>query len=158
MDDLAAPQALDTDEASRGDEDLHRVSLKDGDTFLVSDAWGDVHGEADGLFSDDTRILSCLKLTIGGKRPSRLSSSLSDDNAAFTVNGANRALPPVGGQATPRGVIHIERKRCLHGGRLFERLRLTNFGLDEIMAPISFSFDADFCDMFEVRGLIRSHR
>jgi glycogen debranching enzyme len=158
MDDLAATQTLDTDEASRGDEDLHRVSLKDGDTFLVSDAWGDVHGEADGLFSNDTRILSRLKLTIGGKRPSRLSCSLSLDNAAFTVNGANRALPPMGGQATPRGVIHIERKRCLQRGRLFERLRLTNFGLDEIMAPISFAYDDDFCDMFEVRGVVRARR
>jgi glycogen debranching enzyme len=158
MDDLAAPQVVDSDEATRGDEDIHTVSLKDGDTFLVSDTWGDVRGGADGLFSNDTRILSRFRLFVGGKRPSRLSFSLSVDNASFTVNGANRALPPVGGAATPRGVIHIERKRCLSEGRLFERVRLTNFGLDEVMAPIMFEFDADFRDMFEVRGLVRSNR
>ena len=158
MDDLAAPQVVDSDEATSGDEDIHTVSLKDGDTFLVSDTWGDVRGGADGLFSNDTRILSSFRLFIGGKRPSRLSFSLSTDNASFTVNGANRALPPLGGTATPRGVIHIERKRCLNQGRLFERLRLTNFGLDEVMAPIMFEFDADFRDMFEVRGLIRNAR
>jgi glycogen debranching enzyme len=158
MDDLAAPQAVDSDEAARGEDEIHYISLKDGDTFLVSDTWGDLRGAADGLFSNDTRILSRFRLLIGGKRPSRLSFSLSDDNATFTVNGANRALPPVGGPATPRGVIHMERKRCLHGGRLFERLRLANFGLDEVMAPIVFEFDADFLDVFEVRGLVRGAR
>ncbi len=158
MDDLAAPQAVDSDEAARGEDEIHYISLKDGDTFLVSDTWGDLRGAADGLFSNDTRILSRFRLLIGGKRPSRLSFSLSDDNATFTVNGANRALPPVGGPATPRGVIHMERKRCLHGGRLFERLRLANFGLDEVMAPIVFEFDADFRDVFEVRGLVRGAR
>ena len=55
-------------------------------------------------------------------------------------------------------MIHIERKRCLSGGRLFERLRMTNFGLDEVMAPIAFEFAADFRDMFEVRGLRRPAR
>jgi glycogen debranching enzyme len=155
MDDLAATTSLDSDES---DQEINRLSLKDGDTFLVADSWGDVGGGADGLFSNDTRLLSRFRLLVGGKRPSRLSFSLSRDNAAFTVNSANRALPPMGGQATPRGVIHIERKRCLGNGRLFERLRLTNFGLDEVMAPIAFDFDADFRDMFEVRGLVRHAR
>ncbi|HEY7901482.1 MAG TPA: glycogen debranching N-terminal domain-containing protein [Caulobacteraceae bacterium] len=158
MDDLAASPAPDADDLARGDEDIHYVSLKDGDVFQVCDAWGDIRGAADGLFVDDTRLVSRLGLLVGGKRPSRLSSSLSGDNAVFTVNGANRALPPMGGEATPRGVIHIERKRCLWRGRLFERLRLTNFGLDEIMVPIVYEFEVDFRDMFEVRGLTRPRR
>ena len=158
MDDLAAPTSLDADEAVQGGEDSQRLSLKDGDTFLVADAWGDIGGGADGLFNRDTRLLSRFRLLIGGKRPSRLSFGLSSDNAAFTINSANRSLPPVGGHATPRGVIHIERKRCLNAGRLFERVRLTNFGLDEVMAPLAFEFDADFHDMFEVRGLTRPAR
>ncbi|HEY1449268.1 MAG TPA: glycogen debranching N-terminal domain-containing protein [Caulobacteraceae bacterium] len=158
MDDLAATQTLDSDEATHGEEDANSISLKDGDTFLVSDTWGDVRGGADGLFNNDTRLLSRFRLLIGGRRPSRLSYSLSDDNAAFTVHGANRALPPMGGGATPRGVIHVERKRCLNGGVLFERLRLTNFGLDEVMAPIVYEFAADFRDMFEVRGQVRAAR
>ncbi|HXV01492.1 MAG TPA: glycogen debranching N-terminal domain-containing protein [Caulobacteraceae bacterium] len=158
MDDLAVPASLDPDEAVHGGEDIQRLSLKDGDTFLVADAWGDVGGGADGMFIGDTRILSRFRLLIGEKRPSRLSFGLSPDNAAFTVNSANRALPPVGGTATPRGVIHVERKRCLCAGRLYERVRLTNFGLDEVMAPIAFEFDADFRDMFEVRGISRLMR
>ena len=134
------------------------LSLKDGDTFMVADSFGDVLGGVDGLFSGDTRILSRYSLWIGGHRPSKLSFGLSRDNAAFTFNGANLDLPPVGGRTTPRGVIHLERRRCLSGGRMFERLRFTNFGLDEVMAPISFSYAADFRDMFEVRGLTRARR
>ncbi|MGI8841820.1 MAG: amylo-alpha-1,6-glucosidase [Caulobacteraceae bacterium] len=158
MDDLAGPAIPETDEAVQADELGQLLSIKDGDTFLVADAWGDVLGGADGLFSNDTRILSRFRLLIGEKRPSKLSFGLSRDNADFTFNGANLALPPVGGRATPRGVIHVERKRCLHVGRLFERLRLTNFGLDEVMLPIAFEFAADFRDMFEVRGMRRAAR
>jgi len=158
MDDLAGPEASDFDEAVATDEESQLLSLKDGDTFLVADSWGDVRGGADGLFSGDTRILSRFRLLIGERRPSRLSFGLSRDNASFAMNGANRALPPVGGNATPRGVIHLERKRCLRHGRLFERVRLTNFGLQEVMAPIAYEFEADFRDMFEVRGLRRPLR
>lgn len=35
--------------------------------FLVGDACGDIHGDGEGLFHDDTRILSCLRLSIAGK-------------------------------------------------------------------------------------------
>ena len=37
------------------------MALKDGDTFLVADGWGDMKGGADGLFDHDTRILSRLR-------------------------------------------------------------------------------------------------
>jgi len=158
MDDLAGTSVLEPDEVVSADDLGQLLSIKDGDTFLVADAWGDVLGAADGLFSNDTRILSRFRLLIGERRPSKLSFGLSRDNADFTFNGANLALPPVGGRATPRGVIHVERKRCLHGGRLFERLRLTNFGLDEVMLPIAFEYAADFRDMFEVRGMRRAAR
>ncbi len=158
MDDVVDAADLDADAAPLSDESSHLLSLKAGNTFLVADAFGDVLGGADGLFRDDTRVLSRLSLLIGDKRPSRLNFGLSPDNAAFTFNGANRALPPVGGRTTPRGVIHLERKRCLRRGRLFERLRLTNFGLDEVMAPIAVEFAADFRDMFEVRGMTRPAR
>jgi len=157
MDDLAGP-ALEPDEVVAGGDLAELLSLKDGDTFLVADAWGDILGGVDGLFADDTRILSLFRLLIGGKRPSKLSAGLSRDNAAFTFHGANRALPPVGGRAAPRGILHVERKRCLHAGRLFERLRLTNYSLEEVMTPIAFDYDVDFRDMFEVRGLQRARR
>ena len=37
---------------------IRLVALKHGDTFIVADSNGDILGEGDGLFQNDTRILS----------------------------------------------------------------------------------------------------
>jgi hypothetical protein len=69
-------------------------ALKSGNAFLVADAWGDVKSGADGLFDEDTRILSRLMLRVGGQRPSRLTSGVSQDNVFFTFHGTNRPCRP----------------------------------------------------------------
>ncbi|MDR3511784.1 MAG: glycogen debranching N-terminal domain-containing protein [Caulobacteraceae bacterium] len=154
MDDLAETSAL----VEEGAAVAELFSLKDGDAFLVADHQGDISGGADGLFDCDTRILSRFVFLVGDRRPAPLSYGLSKDNAVFTLHGANRRLPPVGGRAAPRGVIHIERKRVLWAERLYERVRCANFGLDEVMLPLAFEYAADFLDMFEVRGMKRTAR
>ena len=132
--------------------------LKEGDTFIVADAVGDVTGEGDGLFHNDTRLLSSFRLLINGAHPALLSSAVTQDNALFTANLTNRPLPPLGEVSAPEGVIHIERRRFLWDGRLYERLRLTNYSDFGIRLPLQLLFDADFRDMFEVRGQTRSRR
>lgn len=133
-------------------------ALKDKDTFIVADQFGDITGQGDGLFHNDTRILSFLRLTLGGRVPSLLSAAVSHDNVFFTSNGANQALPFPGGPMGPPGILHIERKRFLWGERLFERIRCVNFSRDTVLLPLSLEFDADFKDMFEVRGTHRLRR
>jgi glycogen debranching enzyme len=154
MDDLAAASISLEEGAAVSSAEM--LSLKDGDAFVVADHQGDITGGADGLFDSDTRVLSHFVLLVGDKRPSPLSHALSRDNAVFTMHATNRALPPVGGTATPRGVIHIERKRVLCGERLYERVRCANYGLDAVMMPLAFEFAADFRDIFEVRGARRA--
>ena len=41
--------------------------LKDGDTFIVADAAGDIEGGSDGFFHNDTRLLSRFRLRISGQ-------------------------------------------------------------------------------------------
>ncbi len=60
--------------------------LKSGGTFIVNDPLGDITGVDDGLFVNDTRVLSQLRLTFGGRAPSLLSGSVSSDNTAFTAH------------------------------------------------------------------------
>ena len=134
------------------------LALKEGDTFLVADPWGDLRGGADGLFDRDARMLSRLVLLVGHDRPSRLSSAVSDDNVFFTCHATNQPLPPMGGRSAPGGVIHVERRRFLWGRRLYERVRLTNHGVDPVVAPLAFEYGADFRDIFEVRGTSRERR
>ncbi|HEY2445542.1 MAG TPA: amylo-alpha-1,6-glucosidase [Rhizomicrobium sp.] len=132
--------------------------LKQGDVFLVADIHGDVGGESDGLFRDDTRALSRLQLFIGGCRPSLLSGAVSQDNVFFTAHLTNHPLSPIGGQSTPEGVIHVERTRFLWDLRLYECVTFTNFSERRAELPFSLHYAADFRDMFEVRGLRRPAR
>ena len=157
MDEGAEPPQASADEATVA-SGVELISLKDGQAFVVGDQNGDMIGGADGLFDRDTRVLSRLVFLIGDRHPTRLSSTLSRDNAVFTFHGTNRTLPPVNGRGTPRGAIHIERRRTLAGERLYERVRCTNFGLDQVMLPLVFEYAADFRDMFEVRGVRRARR
>src|SRR3954469_20533986 len=101
--------------------------LKSGDTFIVNDPLGDIRGNDDGLFVNDTRVLSQLRLTFGGRAPSLLSGSVSSDNAVFTAHMTNRPLPPIGGATTPEGVLHVERRRVLSRHVLHEAIVLTNY-------------------------------
>lgn len=133
-------------------------ALKDRDTFIVADSHGDIAGAADGLFHDDTRILSRWEVMLGDKSPTLLSGAVSQDNVYFTSHGLNRAIPVPAGPAGPPGVVHIERKRFLWADRLYERIRLTNYNADAFVLPLVIRFAADFRDMFEVRGAQRRKR
>jgi len=132
--------------------------LKQGDMFLVADVFGDVDGESDGLFRNDTRVLSSFRLLLGGNRASLLGGNVAHDNVFFTAHLTNHPLAPIGGQSTPEGVIHVERTRFLWDCRLYEMLILTNFSERKAELPFSYLFAADFRDMFEVRGKQRVAR
>ena len=137
----------------------HRLyALKDRNTFLVANAFGDLLGMGDGLFHNDTRILSRFQLSLGSHAPSLLSAAIATDNVFFTSHSANQHLPFPGGAVAPPGVLHIARKRFIWEDRLFERIALVNYSRDEVIIPLVFEFDADFRDMFEVRGLTRPAR
>lgn len=157
MDDAYSVQttAAETAEAD-GLEQL--MALKDADTFCVADQWGDLKGGADGLFDNDTRLLSRFVLTVGGARPSRLSSGVSQDNVFFSAHTTNRPLPPMGGRSAPAGVLHIERRRFVWSRRLFERIRLHNHGTEDVLVPVALDYGADFADIFQVRGTPRAKR
>ncbi|MCX8572053.1 amylo-alpha-1,6-glucosidase [Aminobacter sp. MET-1] len=132
----------------------HRqFALKDGDCFVVTNDRGDIQGRGDGFFRDDTRVLSLFRLTVAGREPSLLGASLSQDNIVFTANLTNMPMDHVS-----QGVIHIERSRLLWQDRMYERIRLWNYGDRDMQMPLSLEFDADFRDMFEVRGSTRSKR
>jgi glycogen debranching enzyme len=133
-------------------------ALKHADTFVVADRYGDICGQGDGLFFDDTRLLSRWKLLLSGDRPSFLSGSVSQDNVRFTAHLTNHPLPLLGRESLPEGVIHIERTRLLWNSRLYEWVSLKNFSEQDGRLTVSFLFGADFRDMFEVRGKRREHR
>jgi len=136
--------------------------LKHGDTFGVFDHNGDVlsgEGSPDGLFHRDTRHLSHLDLLINGARPILLSSTLRDDNAVLTCDLTNPDLyDNVGRLLLQHDVIHIRRSKFLWKSALFERLLIRNFDDRPQRLTLELRFEADFADLFEVRGTRRDHR
>ena len=137
---------------------LPRFTLKQGDTFLLADAIGDVRDAEDGMFTNDTRVLSRYELRIAGGLPSLLGAAIHQDNTLFTAHLTNRPLPALSEHSIPQGVIHLERTRCLCGDCLYERLQLTNFSETATVVPLELSFEADFRDIFEVKGHSRPAR
>jgi glycogen debranching enzyme len=142
-------------------DDRTRV-LKHGETFAVFDRFGDVQplglGEQ-GIYHHGTRHLSRLELRLGGRRPMLLSSTVKKENDLLTVDLANPDLVDARGEVTlARGELHVARTKFLWAGALYERLRISNFGLRPVETDLSVSFDADFVDIFEVRGSKRARR
>jgi len=137
-------------------------TLKHGDLFGVFDKQGNCQGGADGpdgLFYKDTRFLSGLGLCVGGIDPLQLSSVVLDDNGAMIVDLANADLhDPDGKIWLQRDTIYIGRLKFLCGTTCYERIRVRRFGPCGRVIPLEISFDADFADLFEVRGERRSKR
>ncbi len=142
-------------------DDRTRV-LKHGQMFAVFDRFGDVQpvglGEQ-GVYHDGTRFLSRLELRIGGRRPLLLSSTVKKENDLLAVDLSNPDLKEVGGSLTlPRGELHVFRSTFLHRGVCYQRLRVSSFSREKFTVDLRIDFDADFADIFEVRGAKRARR
>jgi len=135
-----------------------RYVLKDGDSFLVANSYGDIAGPAEGFFISDTRVLSGYRLRLGDEAPTLLSAAVTQDNVLFVAHLTNRALSPLDEAGTPQGLIHISRNRFLCQERMYERISCVNYGEQRVTLPLRFTLAADFWDMFEVRGSRRSAR
>jgi glycogen debranching enzyme len=141
-------------------DELSRV-LKHGDTFAVFDHYGDIKptglGE-EGLYHEGTRFLSCLILRLGPDRPLFLSSTIKEDNDLLAVDLTNPDMYVDDRLVIPRGTLHLARAKFLWKGVCYERLKIRNYGLTAIEISFTLRFEADFADIFEVRGTKRKNR
>ncbi len=135
--------------------------LKHGDCFGVFDHRGNiVPGDAseEGVYHDGTRFLSWFELLLFGHRPLLLSSTVGIDDAVFDADLTNPDVMRDGHIALARGEVNVHRSRILWDACCIERIRVTNFRLNRIEVPLAIRFDADFADVFEVRGTRRARR
>lgn len=135
-------------------DDRTRV-LKHGETFGVFDRYGDIQPVGrgtQGVFHQGTRFLSRQEIFLNNDRPMLLSSTVKEDNALLAVDLTNPDLYRDGRIAIPRGSVHVFRSRFLWNGVSYERFRLSNYSLASVKMTLSIRFEADFADIFEVRG------
>ncbi|GAC1344274.1 MAG: amylo-alpha-1,6-glucosidase [Acetobacteraceae bacterium] len=136
-------------------------TIKSGDTFGVFAHGGDIEcgfGGTDGLYHRDTRHLSRFDFTMGGARPLLLSSALGADNLMLTSDLSNAAGSETGADALDQGVVHVQRSMFLSDGACHGRLAVRNCGFERRTVRLAVRFEADFADLFEVRGMHREKR
>lgn len=135
--------------------------LKYGDTCGVFDWHGDILSAGylpHGLYHRETRHLSRLVLRFRNKPLELLSSTVKNRNSFFAVDLTNLDLSTDGNVELPRGSIHFFRSKFIWQGTCYERLRLMNFASGKVSLSLCYEFDADFVDIFEVRGSRRERR
>ncbi len=135
--------------------------LRHGETFALFDRYGDIQhigiGEQ-GLYHRGTRFLSRLELMVNNRRPMLLNSTVKQDNSLLTVDLTNPDLYRGGRLLMGKGTLQISRSKLLWKGVHYDHLRVVNYGTKPLRVRFTFRFDADFSDIFEVRGVHRPKR
>jgi len=130
--------------------------IRQGDLFLLTDEHGNVplrNERGFGLYHQDTRHLSGFDFYFHASPPVVL---LSTAELGFSSEHVltNPELRTARGEVIRRGTIEVRRQRLV-SGLLEERLEVTNYGGDVLNLDLHFDLEADFADIFEVRGLKR---
>jgi glycogen debranching enzyme len=135
------------------------LTVKDDDLFFVTDTIGNISGcslndsnPSMGLFCSDTRFLSRLELQIEGRSPVLLSST-ADKGFSLSVLCTNPRID----DRLNADSVGIRRELVLNGA-LFEEIEVANYSTTTVTFELTISFDADFVDLFEVRGYDRQKR
>ena len=139
--------------------------LKQGNLFLLTDPFGDVHADTRGLglYEGDTRRLSCSILRVNGQRPVLLQASAGGNdhgtiqltNPRIERNLADKVRPE---DALASQKLGIGRHRLLTGTVLEERVQIVNYAEEAREVELELELAADAADIFEVRGWVRPAR
>jgi glycogen debranching enzyme len=135
--------------------------LKNGDTFAVFGYSGDIAAYGmgqQGLYHEGTRYLSRFRLRLNGHNPLLLSSRIKDDNDLFGADLTNPDIPLDEEHVLAHDLVHLFRSRFLWAATCHERIRLWNYSRGPVHVSLTFDIDADFADIFEVRGTPRERR
>lgn len=124
-----------------------------GRTFCLSTASGQIRPGpyGNGVFVEDTRVLSALILSVNGEEPRALGGYPLGQGAARFSAGAH-----VGEGPDP--ALLIERQRSVTD-IWHERIRITNHRVDPVTFEVGLRAEADFAYIFDVKhGLHRPRR
>jgi len=127
------------------------VKILDGNTFVVSDACGDIEAsmtDPTGLFSYDTRFLSKWVLNVNGQRLNALST---DDLQYFETRFF---LVPGTGTVYVDADLSVIRSRAVANG-FSESLVILNHSSEQVELSVRIDIDCDFADLFEVKDALK---
>jgi glycogen debranching enzyme len=121
------------------------LTILEGSMFCICDERGDMDGETQGLFAEDTRFLSRLRLTVNGAKPLLLSSGVVEYfSAAFYLRN-----PPAGG--LPHDTVSITRHRFVGEG-MQDLIVVQNQGMEPLSFDLALELATDFADILTVKA------
>ena len=138
--------------------------LKHRESFAVFDEYGDIgvgHTPSqgyEGVYHEGTRFLCHERMLLNGQPLLLLSSAVSSDGSTVIVDLTNPDIYLDEELALPHGTVHIGRQKVLWDAVCYQSTKVCNFGTEPVEIVISLNFDADFSDIFEVRGVKRESR
>ena len=140
-----------------GPRKVNNLTLIDGKTFLSTTLAGDITpaGAPDvGFFHDDTRFLSRLELRVCSQATVVLSSSTEQTfSSQIELTTGQSALRDT--YEIPENSVHIRREQLLYADTFYDYLTFENFNFNELELIIELCYEADFMDVFQVRGVAR---
>lgn len=128
--------------------------IKHDTMFVCARPDGDIDQRkvsGEGVYTEDTRYLSGLSVTIGDASPVLLSHATESGYRAI-VNATNPVIADVSGVEIPQGAINV-RRTLLVSDRFYYELSLRSFSKRTFKLRLTVELAADFADVFEVRGM-----
>lgn len=133
--------------------------LKHGDCFAIFNQLGNMRPfrvSDHGLFRDGTRFLSRQVLDLDGTQLLLLSSEVRADKDILAVDLTNPELTTAEGHFIGQDSLHVFRAIFLWEHGAYERIRVRNYGSVAVRLPLALHYEADFVDIFELRGMRRT--
>jgi glycogen debranching enzyme len=143
--------------SSRAD-DRTRV-LKSGESFAVFSRHGEISwvgfGEQ-GFYFLGTRHLSFWHIKLAEREPMLLNSMVRLDNSRLLVDQTTPDLFHDESLWIPKGSLHLHREMIANDNSLSEYLKIVSYHDQPLRFSLEYQYDADFSDIFEVRGVHRA--
>jgi glycogen debranching enzyme len=132
--------------------------LKNEETFAILDSRGeicpDLQNDA-GIFHRGARHVSRLQVLLWERPPVVLSST---ERGAVGVHVSHLSNNDGGAGGPGAMTVHLERSTVLTATACLQRFCFTSYGDRPVVMPLTLLLDADFRDIFEVRGYQRPER
>jgi glycogen debranching enzyme len=98
-----------------------------------------------------------MELRIGAVTPLLLASNLTADGSLLSVDLANSDVYGIGDQEpVVRETVHVVRQLFIWNNTLHQRFKIRSYHKAPLFLVLQLVFDADFADIFEVRGSQRA--
>jgi glycogen debranching enzyme len=121
------------------------VTLIEGTSFCISSESGDLQpGYPHGVFVEDTRILSRWNLTVNDQPLEPLAAKTKEPYRGLFVGRVHRS------DGYADSPLIVERLREVGAG-ILEQITVRNYSPAPAECIVSFSVEADFADLFEVK-------